>query len=106
MSRVIWKETLTESVRPGPGNYGLCDLSLPAGAEILHVDRQGRSYCVWFSVPTAEVTSTARFTFAFVPTGGDIPEKATSLAPRHLGTIVDETTALVWHIFLTAISPE
>jgi hypothetical protein len=102
MSRVIWKEIFSD-FHPGPGSQMLCELSLPAEAGILHVDYMNEQFCVWFSVDEKHATETERFTFAFVPTGGDIPEMNPNDQPRHLGTLMQEREGfgiLVWHVFL------
>lgn len=102
MSRAIWKEPL-EAFHSGPGNYMLSELSLPTSAAILNVDQQGEQFCVWFSVRTDQADVTARFLFAIVPTGGDIPEGD---SVRHLGTVMQDGGVFVWHVFLVSISPE
>lgn len=103
-NRVIWKETFGE-FRPGPGSYVVCELTLPARAEILNVERQGERFCVWFTTSISEAASTAVFTFAFVPTGGEIPSDS-NLEPKYLGTVMQDEGAFVWHVFLLFKDPE
>jgi len=100
VSRVIWKEPLAGFRRPdAEHNYALTSLELPTSAEIMHVAEQGAQFCVWFSVPKEnDAVPRETFTFALVPTGGDIPISVRK--PRHLGSILQDQGALVWHIFL------
>lgn len=73
---------------------GLQSVPLPVGAEILTVQMQGDSLCLWALVD-AKVVSVTRRTFEVFGTGHDMDTN-----PRtYLGTVQQAGGALVWHVF-------
>lgn len=97
MNKVIWKEQLAD-FKVSEAGHMVCEARLPVGAEILNVDEQHGQICVWFSAPIGD-SARDTFCFAAVPTGGEIPA-AVGLKSRHLGTVLLDQGAFVWHIFL------
>jgi hypothetical protein len=82
MSDTIWKYP-----------FGLADtfsLSMPEGAEVLHVDVQQPTPCMWVRVDPSASMQTR--TFHVVGTGTPIPPGA-----EHLGTWLQPP--YVWHLF-------
>lgn len=75
-------------IRVGNGTW----LTIPRGAEVLHVGAQGSAVCIWAKVDP-EAAPEAR-TFYCCATGETIPE-----ASKYVGTAVTEKAQLVWHVF-------
>jgi hypothetical protein len=88
MNRVVWKYRLG-----GPGGTAI---HMPPGAELLHVDYQGKELTLWAFVdpdrPDEEVT---RY-FSIVGTGSPIQDPTRYF---HVGTVLEHGGALVWHVF-------
>ncbi|MCK8787655.1 hypothetical protein M0638_25130 [Roseomonas sp. NAR14] len=84
MSRAVWKFVLTPK----------CTISMPEGAELLHVAAQGGEVCLWALVNPERPVETRRFR-AF-GTGHAIPA---GLSLRFVGTALLAGGALVFHVF-------
>lgn len=98
MDRVIWK--YTEQVE------GEIVLTLPEGAELLHVADQigdGRQLDFWALVPryqSVERASTRERVLRVLGTGHGPIRPRDLLGLAHWQTVVTAGGALVWHVFL------
>ena len=82
---IIWKIRLEVKT--------LQQIELPAGAQILSAQAQGKDLCVWALVePMAPKVCRSIEVYG---TGHRIPSRAR----RHLGTALMSEGALVWHVF-------
>ena len=86
MVKVIYKYEFTTS--------DMLELDLPVGSEVLHVDSQRDTVCLWVSLDVNEKRSEHR-TFQTIGTGH--PFKAESM--RHLGTVKTFDDTFIWHIY-------
>ena len=68
---------------------------IPNGFRILHTAEQDGVICIWAmvdnSIPMEAVS------FEIYGTGHDIPENANR---RYVGTVLMQSTGLVWHVFV------
>lgn len=87
--RTIWKYTLEITDRQS--------ISLPEGAEVLHVGNQAESLCLWALVDPKAKLGPIRC-FEIFGTGHPIPEDM-GVSRKFLGTIIMQHGALVWHVF-------
>lgn len=89
MNTTIWKYRLE--------NVTSQTLKLPCGANILTVQEQGFSICLWVAVNPDEKRMVDRI-FHIVGTG----QKAQSLGDmNYITTLQQENGAFVWHVFET-----
>ena len=77
---------------------------MPTGADIIAVDKQRghEGLMVWAIVDT-EGTETEERSFAIHGTGHPIVDDASG--GTHIGTVLAENGALVWHVFDTTTVP-
>ena len=76
-----------------------CQVSMPMGAKLLHVDYQGvhdAELCLWAEVDPAVATVT-RF-FQVRGTGHRLGELI-ELDGRYVGTVLIRELGLVWHVY-------
>lgn len=85
----IWKFTLDGGLK----SDGSMILEMPAGAEVLAVQVQGETPCLWAKVDP-NLAKEAR-KFFIVGTGKAFPEGA----DEYIGTFQMRDGALVWHLF-------
>jgi hypothetical protein len=88
--RAVWKFPLGAEV--------LTDLSMPADARIVHVDRQGAHGCIWAEVDTEATLSETR-RFLVRGTGMEIPA-----GHEHVGTW--QEPPFVWHLYENVIGAD
>lgn len=69
-------------------------VQMPCGAQVLTVQMQRRTPCLWAKVDPAQPTETRRF--AIYGTGHEVPDDPRML---YLGTVQMEGGALVFHVF-------
>ena len=69
-------------------------ISMPVGAEIVHVNAQNGQATMWAEVPDLDHDVSYNRIFHMVPTGGQIPGSWHAL---YLGTVHIDWT--VWHIY-------
>lgn len=86
MKTTVYKYTLAL-------NHGPAPVSIPDGAEILYVNRQGQAICLWARVDPTRPMTVRRF--GVFGTGHDLPMTSDSLS--HVGSFLDGP--LVWHVF-------
>lgn len=82
--KTIWKFTLARA--------SLSPVTMPIGAEILHVGVQENDICFWAKVDPKAKTETRLF--GIYGTGWDIPNDTES---EYVGTV--QQGSFVWHIF-------
>ena len=70
------------------------NIDLPMGAMPLAVAEQNGELCMWVDIPDTTVATRHR-TFFVVGTGNPKP----AAAAQHIGTVVMDPFALVWHVF-------
>lgn len=71
------------------------ELALPGGAQILHVDFQGKELCLWAQVDPGEIPSNR--TFKVYGTGHLLRIDSPDRKLIHLGTV--QQSPFVWHVF-------
>lgn len=86
---IIWKFPIDSGFKPD----GSLILEMPQGAEILTVQVQGETPCVWAKVDP-NLAKEAR-KFFIVGTGKTFPEGAA----EYIGTFQMNGGALVWHLY-------
>ena len=87
MNTVIWKFLVTNPVAD--------EVSMPTGAEILHVDMQHGNVCMWAKVdPDAP-----QITREFMIEGTGQPPNVRLDDAIHRGTMIDGRMGMVWHLF-------
>jgi len=88
--RSIWKYIIET-------NDDIQNIKMPSGANILHVDMQGPTICMWALVNKNALLE-SRY-FKIHGTGHPVNERI----KEHLGTVIEKiegiTGSLVWHIF-------
>lgn len=90
MNSVIWKYVLKPEVTQ--------DILLPLGAEVLSVQNQFESVCLWALVDPKE-TQTQTATVDSIGTGHELPEPRMRTR-KFLGTVLLSRGGLVFHFFL------
>ncbi len=84
--RTIHKQQLKMSDRQ--------ELTMPAGAKIVHVALQYEEITLWYVFDTRKVGHPDTRTFLIVGTGWDFVEENV----EHVGTVITDQ-GLVWHLF-------
>jgi hypothetical protein len=88
MSHTVWKYPLPPT--------DVFAVDLPAGAEVLHVEQQRDTVCMWALVdPDQPLVRHRRF--RLVGTGHPIPEPTD--ARQHVGSFLVRGGAFVFHLF-------
>lgn len=75
------------------------DVTMPEGAEILCVQMQGETPCLWarLHAPSAEGSVPDCHRIRIVGTGHSIPDDALPLS--YIGTVQSFGGSLIWHVF-------
>jgi hypothetical protein len=74
-------------------------IEMPRGAEILSVQDQGGTICVWALVDTK--SETKQYTFRIYGTGHELPEQCgmfERMIYAHVGSVQQD--GFVWHVFM------
>lgn len=92
MDKVVWKYELPEldSIRGSQFKFGF---DIPIGARVIHVAYQGQRAYMWAEVDPEHSTEHRKF-FSVGTGHGTVPEFS-----KHLGTLMEKTTGMVWHIY-------
>lgn len=85
MSRTVYKYAF--------GIRDTVELEMPSGAQILHIEIQGRTPCMWALVDTDRPLE--RRVFCIYGTGRPIERSGI----HHIGTFLMAVGTLVWHVF-------
>jgi hypothetical protein len=72
------------------------EVEMPSGAELLTVQMQADTICLW-AIVDPHTTKRDRRTFYIVGTGHDMPPKVS--AANYVGTVQQAGGALIWHVF-------
>lgn len=84
---------LVRNVYKYPLDFGMTELKLPVGAEIIHIGEQRGTICLWVLIdPLCQNMITHRF--AVAGTGHPLPKDEEL---EHLGTF--QMPPFVWHAF-------
>lgn len=89
MSRTIWKYELDP-------RSDVISLDVPNGAELLHVDSQHETICVWFELDPNDATEMRHF--EIFGTGHLIREDM-GINRCHIGTIQLKNGNLIFHVY-------
>lgn len=92
MDKVVWKYELPElnSIRDSQFKFSL---EMPRSAKVLHVAYVGPKAYMWAEVHS-DVSKETREFFSVGTGHGAVP-----VFSKHLGTLIEKTTGMVWHIY-------